>query len=107
MMSSRRYSTLGCIEIALRRLKRFAEARLEIGTPLDEINVARKQLLEGELQIKVGVPADGAEHILVKLHHEIQIARGRVERPLHRRSENRQPLHAIFLAQHPHLIEMP
>src|SRR4029077_19653646 len=98
MMSSRRYSTLGCIEIVLRRLERFAETRLEIGIPLHEIDVTRKQLLEGEFQIEVGMPAGRADDIVVKLDDKIQIARRRIERPLHRRSENRQPFHPVFLA---------
>src|SRR3954447_19859002 len=105
-MSSRRSSTLGCIEIALRRFDCSTEAWLEIGIPLHEINVAREQIFESELQAEVSVPTVAAEQVVVKLHHEVQVALLRIERPLHCRSENRQPFHAILLAQRPHLAEV-
>src|SRR5438067_9759316 len=88
-ISRRSFATSGCIQVALCQLQHLPEIGVPDSAPLNEIDMSREEIFESELQTEVRVPAVETEDVIFELHHEIQIARRRIERPLHRRPENR------------------
>src|SRR5205085_11586527 len=101
---SRSASSSGVIQRVLAELENFEEIRIAHGFTHDEIDIALEELLERNQQLEIRAVESGG-FVRKKLHHEIQVARLRIERPLHRRPENRQPLDLVFLAERPHLVE--
>src|SRR5204863_6100405 len=98
-------SSSGDIQRLLAQFQHLEKVRVTHGFTYDEIDVAFEELLERNQQLEIRTVESG-RLVRKKLHHEVQIARRRIERPLRRRSENRQTLHAVFLAQRPHLVEV-
>src|SRR5438270_11769537 len=96
-MSNRCFLISGCIELSLRQLNGLSEVRVIDGSHADQIDRPAEQLLDCELQSKIGVPAGTATHF--KIDHKVDIAAGRVERAVNRGAEHRQSLDAVPAAE--------
>src|SRR5215212_4466322 len=106
-MCERRVRRSSCcrsfINPLLRHLEHLHKVRVVDALPLHEIDIAPEELLQLAQKSEIWSAQSPDRSLRQKLHHKIEIALLRIERPFDRGAEDREAFHPVLFAQRPQL----